>query len=194
MYLVTVTFSYLLAASSVAALGSPHDLAGRLAKVHSDLARDMRISLKRAALPALADKWFNKKRAAAPTKQWCRVRPTSGLNASADSPTSPARHPPTTTGATTRATSADASSTSASRPTGTNLPTANSPWKLKVTNVSAFHADSGSRAESKPNLTFADLLGRQYLLRRLGLLVHLRSHPRHRRLPGPEWCLEQQAH
>ncbi len=189
MYLVTVVFSYLLAASSVAALGSPHDLAGRLAKAHGALARDIRLSLKRAALPALANKWFNK-RAAITTKQWCRVKPANAFNTSTDSLTSPARHPPTTS-ATTRATSTGASSTgasstSASQPTATKAPIPNSPWKLKVTNVSAFHADSGSRAESKPSLTFANLLGRQYLFRWLGFLVHLRSHPRHRRLPRPD--------
>ena len=134
MYLVAITFSYLFAASSVAALGSPHDLAGRLAKAHGDLARDIRISLERASFPALADKWF-KKRAATTTKQWCRVKPTNALNASTDSLTSPARHPPTATSSITKATSTGAPSTGAPQPTAT---IATSPWKLNFTNVSTF--------------------------------------------------------
>ena len=141
-------------ASSVAALGPPHGLASRLVKTHSSLARDIKTSLKRAASPAFADKrLFKKKRAATATKKMCRVINTFG--ASIESSTSPARHPPTT-GATTATTTTGTSSTRASQPTSTKVPTANSPWKLVVTNVSPFHA-----AGPGPSLTSANLLARQ---------------------------------
>ena len=185
MHLATIALSSLFAASSVAALGSPHRLASRLVKSHSSLARDIKTSLQRAASPGFAGKRIKKKRAATVTKKMCRVVPTNSLGASIESSTSPARHPPTTG----TATKPGSSSTSTSQPTGTNIPTANSPWKLSVTNVSALASDF-----RRPSLTFSNLLARQYLLRRLGLLVLLRSYSRYRRLPGPERCFEQQAH
>ena len=163
MHLVTIALSSLFAASSVAALGSPHGLAGRLARSHTSLARDIKASLKRAASPAFAGKKAKKKRATAVTKKMCRVVPSNSLGASIPSSTSPIRHPPTTTTATEHD-----SGTGAPQPTSTNIPAANSPWKLKVTNVS----DSAWRAgPSGSSLTFANLLARQDLLRRLGLLV-----------------------
>lgn len=171
MYLAPITFSSLLVASSVAALRPPHDLAGRLAKTHSNLARDIKTSFMRAASPVMADKGVkNKKKRAATTKQFCRVRPTSRLGASTELPTSPVRHPPTTTGTgvPTRATSITRPSSTGAQPTDT---TGKSPWKLKVTNVSCLPCRSGqpsraeskpgpsrAQAESKPSLTFADSL------------------------------------
>jgi hypothetical protein len=134
MHLASIAISSLFVASSVAALGPPHGLASRLVKSHSSLARDIKTSLKRAASDAFAGKRIKKKRAATVTKKMCRVVPTNRLGASIESSTSPVHHPPTTSPNTTTATKTRTSSTGASQPTGTNVPTANSPWKLKVTN------------------------------------------------------------